>query len=258
MLSEVCDNAPNSCRLALRHCHEDFRTGESVQFYPGGIRIGQDKWISYSQCQQWHPPDLSITAAQFHRISWHAWSVLIHQEIKNSSSLFYYRGDNIFYRELEKQLNHHRESLLHALRSDLNPQTAISGLLGLGIGLTPTGDDWLTGFFAIWLLPGHPGCKDRQHFISAVAQAKNKTTLLSAVTLGAAIQHRYRESIGQFIKKIANNDSKEITDTLTEIKKIGSSSGCDMLCGMADACALTACFGEHYDHQDSYQKEHLF
>ena len=229
-----------------------------MQFYPSGIEMGQDIWVSYSHCQQWHPPDLSITAAAYHRISWQAWSALISQEINNSNSLFYYRGDNIFYRELGKQLNHYRAALLNTLRHGLNPAAAITGLLGLGIGLTPTGDDWLTGFCAIWLLPGHPGCKDRQYFISAVAQAKNKTTLLSAVTLGAAIQHRYRESIGQLIKKIATNDSKEITDTLTEIKKIGSSSGCDMLCGMADACALTACFGEHYDHQDSYQKEHLF
>lgn len=229
-----------------------------MQFYPNGIAIGQDRWISYSHCKRWHPPDLSITATAFNRISWQGWSGLIHQEINNSSSLFYYRGDNIFYRELGKQLNHYRAALLHTLRNGLNPVAAITGLLGLGIGLTPTGDDWLSGFCAIWLLPGHPGCHNRQYFISATAQAKNKTTLLSAVTLSAAIQHRYRESIGQLIKKIATNDSKEITDTLTEIKKIGSSSGCDMLCGIADACALTACFGEYYDDQDSYQKEHLF
>lgn len=258
MLSEVCDNAPNSCRLALRHCDDLFRAGEPVQFYPNGVEIGLDKWITFSRCQTWRSPALFLTATQFHAISWKKWSVEIHQEINNSSSLFYYRGDNIFYREIAKQLHTYRAQLLNALRCEINPQVAIAGLLGLGIGLTPSGDDWLCGFCAIWLLPGHPGNKDRHLFLSALEQGKNKTTLLSAITLNAAINQRQRESIGHFIQKIISNDGVQMTDTLNEIKKIGSSSGCDMLCGMADACALTALFGGIYDDQDSYQKEHLF
>nr|WP_255464871.1 DUF2877 domain-containing protein [Pantoea multigeneris] len=124
-------------------------------------------------------------------------------------------------------------------------------LIGLGIGLTPSGDDWLCGFSMIFFLPGHPGEKYRPFLIDALASGKPKTTLLSAITLEHHLQHRYREHVGEFITTLLSNNRQAIKPAIQKIKEIGSSSGCDMLCGIADACALTAEIGEHYVRQDS-------
>lgn len=258
LLSDVCDNAPNSCRLALRHCDENFRAGEPVQFFPNGIAVGPDKWITTTHSQPWQPARHQLTIGQYQKINWQAWYEEITRHINNSTSLFYYHGENIFYREMANQLRHYRDRLLTALKYNHDLQPAISGLLGLGIGLTPSGDDWLTGFCAIWLLPCHPGNKYKPQFLSAVEKWKGQTTLLSEITLRAAINQRYRESIDHLITQIVSNDISNITGTLNDIKKIGSSSGCDMLCGIADACALTTHCGGKYDNQDSNQKKHLF
>lgn len=244
LLSDSCDNAPNSCRLALRRCDGVFHPGQRVWFYPHGIEIGADKWIDFSTCQLWQPCRLFLTAADIHRISWRAWSQKIERQINNSSSLFYYRGANLFYREMARQLQHYRQELLNALRRGGDPQPAILNLLGAGTGLTPSGDDWLVGFIAIYLLPGHPGEKYRQTFLTALEEGKEKTTLLSAITLDAAIQQRYRQRIMCFIQAIISNQDFLITAAMKEMKKIGASSGCDMLCGIADACALTPYCGE--------------
>ncbi|EPE7118241.1 DUF2877 domain-containing protein, partial [Escherichia coli] len=48
------------------------------------------------------------------------------------------------------------------------------------------------------------------------------------------------------------------TQYVTDIKNIGSSSGCDMLYGMADACALSHRSGGNYVNQDSCKKKHVF
>ncbi len=122
--------------------------------------------------------------------------------------------------------------------------------MGLGIGLTPTGDDYLAGLCSVLFISGNPWLKYRDVFISALEAGKEKTTLLSAITLREAIFQRYRERIHHFIFKLTQGESHELAQSINEIKQIGSSSGCDMLYGMADALALTAYFGGEYVYQD--------
>ena len=248
LLSDECDNAPNSCRIALRHCNTKFNPGERVEFSQDGIEIGQRTWIDFSHCHLWQQPDRYLTAEKLISISWQQWGNCLNQHAESGQSLFYYRGDNVFHREMARQLQHYRDALFLAIRRNETPEAAIHSLIGLGIGLTPSGDDYLVGLCTILLLPGHPAHRYREVFQAVLAQAQEKTTLLSAITLAAAIEQRYRQVIGYLIEKIVNDDRQLIIHTINEIKKIGSSSGCDMLCGMADACILTSYFGEKYAH----------
>lgn len=250
LLSDEYDNAPNSCRIALRHCDRIFSPGERVQFSHGGIEIGQNIWVDFSHCHLWQPPDRYLTAEKLTQIAWYQWGRCIHQQVVGGDTLFYYCGDNLFYQAMAALLQRNREALLIALRRNEKVDEAIAGLIGLGIGLTPSGDDYLVGLCSILLLPGHPAQKYRQAFLSVLKNAQQKTTLLSAITLEAAINQRYRQVIGQLIEKIVHDDRQFIIHSINQIKKIGSSSGCDMLHGMADACFLTSYFGEQYAHQD--------
>ncbi len=252
LLSTDCDNGPNSCRLALEHCHHAFQPGERVSFHSNGIHIGTDKRIDFSRCTRWQPDAPYLTQARIKETDWQSLAQITQASVEQSSSLFYFRSGNIFYQEMSRLLQLHRMQLIAALRTGNCDaiENEITGLLGLGIGLTPSGDDYLAGLSTFLFVDGHPARKYRNVFISVLEREKHKTTLLSAITLREAIDQRYRESIHDFINQVVNGDLKNIQQPINEIKKIGSSSGCDMLCGMADAFALTRYDGENHVDQD--------
>lgn len=119
-------------------------------------------------------------------------------------------------------------------------------MMGLGIGLTPSADDYLTGLALILFISGHPSEKYKEEFYLGLQRGRNNTTLLSAITLEAALQQRCRENIHRFIHNIIYDIPWERNSGNRKIKHIGSSSGCDMLYGMADGCALSQTYGGNY------------
>ncbi|MCA1921780.1 DUF2877 domain-containing protein [Buttiauxella noackiae] len=252
LLSTDCDNAPNSCRLAVEHCPNHFKPGERVSFHSNGIDIGTDKRIDFSRCTRWEPEALFLSHTRIKQTDWQNLAQMTQASVIQSSSLFYFHGDNIFYQEMSRLLQLHRKQLISALNKGncAAIENEISGLLGLGIGLTPSGDDYLAGLSAVLFIAGHPARKYREVFISVLEREKHKTTQLSAITLREAIDQRYRETIYGFINQVVNGDLDNIQRSINEIKKIGSSSGCDMLCGMADAFFLTRNNGGNYVDQD--------
>lgn len=66
-------------------------------------------------------------------------------------------------------------------------------MMGLGIGLTPSADDYLTGLVLILFISGHPAEKYKEEFYLGLQRGRNNTTLLSAITLEAALQQRCRK-----------------------------------------------------------------
>ncbi|WP_157826204.1 oxamate carbamoyltransferase subunit AllH family protein, partial [Escherichia coli] len=52
--------------------------------------------------------------------------------------------------------------------------------------------------------------------------------------------------IHRFIHNIIYDIPGHATQAIEKIKHIGSSSGCDMLYGMADGCALSQTYGGNY------------
>ena len=251
LLSEGCDNAPNSCRLALTHCEDQFHPGEPVSFTESGIVVGKDKWIETSGCLPWRMPQWTPDATAFAVIRWHRWEEDIRQQLKNDDTLFLYQGDNPFYQEITRELLQRRQTLMTALNTGENISAAVSRLIGLGIGLTPSSDDYLVGLSTILFIPGHPLGKYRGEFFAALQRDGNNTTLLSKITLEEAFHQRYRESVARLLNHIINEQQPVSTQYITDIKNIGSSSGCDMLYGMADACALSHRSGGNYVDQDS-------
>ena len=246
LLCAAYDNAPNSCRLALTYFDNLFRPGESVRFTDSGIYIGHDKWIDIHRCERWQMPGAVLSAAAFTRIAWRRWQNIIIEQLHEDDTLFLYRGDNPFYKAMGRELQHRREILFNALRQNKNISAAIANMLGLGIGLTPSADDYLVGLSVILFIHGHPANQYRNEFLAALQCARHNTTPLSAITLEAAINQRYRESIAGLINIIINQPTIFSIEAIADIKNIGSSSGSDMLLGMADACALSQTYGGNY------------
>lgn len=252
LLCEDYDNGPYSCRLALTHFDGLFRLGEPVQFHPSGITVGEDKWIEATSCRRWQPAIPQMDGERFWHIPWQQWREAIAQQLQPHETLFLGQGDNPFYQAISSALQQRRQTLFNALLSGQKISSAVANMVGLGIGLTPSADDYLVGLSAILFINGHPAQKYRSDFYCALAAARGNTTQLSAITLEAAFAQRYRESIYGFINGIINEPTHFSIQAIANIKNIGSSSGCDMLYGMADACALSQAYGGNYVRQNSY------
>lgn len=119
-----------------------------------------------------------------------------------NETLFNYRGDNPFYQALNKELHIKRRAVIQAVNEKQNIAAAVASMMGLGIGLTPSADDYLTGLVLILFISGHPAEKYKEEFYRGLQRGRNNTTLLSAITLEAALQQRCRENIHHFIHDI--------------------------------------------------------
>lgn len=106
-----------------------------------------------------------------------------------NETLFNYRGDNPFYQALNKELHIKRRAVIQAVNDKQNIASAVASMMGLGIGLTPSADDYLTGLALILFIPASGG-KYKEEFYLGLQRGKNNTTLLSAITLEAALQQR--------------------------------------------------------------------
>lgn len=243
LLCNSYDNAPYSCRLALTHFDGLFRPGEPVQFHPSGIAIGEDKWIDTASSLRWRPARLRPDGDELRKIPWQRWSDVIHQQLQEHETLFLAGGDNPFYQAISRELRQRRNTLFNALLQGKDIAPAVINMVGLGIGLTPSADDYLVGLSALLFIDGHPARQYRTDFFTALQVAEKNTPLLSAITLKAAFEQRYRENIHQLVKQIINQPNDFSIQAIADIKNIGSSSGCDMLIGMADACALSQTYG---------------
>ena len=112
----------------------------------------------------------------------------------------------------------------------VSPPKGIVKLLGLGPGLTPSGDDFLVGLFIALSLCG------RKDLVSAVSEMIQPlmTTLtgpISRLHILAAIDGEGNESFHKMINAILIGDYTAISSQLNSISLIGHTSGWDALTG---------------------------
>jgi hypothetical protein len=105
---------------------------------------------------------------------------------------------------------------------------AIQGLIGLGPGLTPSGDDFLVG--ALSVLDAIGEREAHAAMARAIVDAlPGRTTPLSACFLRAAAVGHIGENLHQAVSQLLTGDA----DTaIAAVAKIGHSSGWDMIAGI--------------------------
>lgn len=117
---------------------------------------------------------------------------------------------------------------------------AATRLLGLGRGLTPSGDDWLCGFFSLLLAARNAGLcipKESDAVIEAVlAAAPARTSEISRAYLAAALGGKYCTVYAAVAAAcLGEGDFAPYADTALQM---GASSGTDTLCGALAAARL--------------------
>lgn len=121
--------------------------------------------------------------------------------------------------------------------------THARSLIGLGHGLTPSGDDFLLGLFTLFSVPGSP-VRHWQPLARMLArEAYRATNLISSSALRLAAEGRVRESIGALVAALFSGDEVSVTVSLDRVLAIGSSSGADIASGLLAGCQLSLQIG---------------
>jgi hypothetical protein len=134
------------------------------------------------------------------------------------------------------------EALCTALtaRDNAAALRAANSLVGLGPGLTPSGDDYLLGLFAVLNLAGGP-CEGWLRGGRDVldASSPHATHRISHVALVHAAHGRVRESIAALLQAVLHG-AGDLGIALQRVLAIGSTSGADIVRGIVDGLQLQA------------------
>lgn len=108
---------------------------------------------------------------------------------------------------------------------------AISGFLGLGIGMTPSGDDFLCGLFAAAYARGDAWRRavDMDQYRDWI---RGSTGAVSSAMLENAWCGQVRRSLWQLFDAIAQGDWEAQKRAVHNVIRYGSTSGTDMMCGV--------------------------
>lgn len=138
-----------------------------------------------------------------------------------------------------QKLDRHAGDLRAALRTGRDPGPAVGRMVGFGLGLTPSGDDLLTGFYAALCVLGGPAARP---WAAAVREAArpclNSTTQVGRWMLTCALEGRWRTSLQRVLLACAGQTGQNLEQAVRGLLAVGASSGFDMCIGVQSALAL--------------------
>ena len=115
-------------------------------------------------------------------------------------------------------------------------EKAITSLVGFGPGLTPTGDDFLTGIMAILHMMEKMGYPHRagNRILNYIARScLDKTTIFSEQMLLDGASGHFAFPIAKLVKDLMTQDNEErLKSSVNDLLSAGASSGYDVLSGM--------------------------
>ena len=108
-------------------------------------------------------------------------------------------------------------------------------LLGLGAGLTPSGDDYLVGFFAVLFFCSYRSKAIQQLAHDLAQNARESTNIISATYIKSASEKRFKKEISDLVQSVYQPDKSLIAPSLSQLLEVGSTSGTDIIQGILDA-----------------------
>jgi hypothetical protein len=131
------------------------------------------------------------------------------------------------------------ETALETFRAGARP-SELTAIVGVGSGLTPSGDDVLVGVLAgldaaHWVGRTIPGL--REQIVVALGSSVSRTTRLSAQMLAAAAARLYAEPVLAVLETVAESDPPPaVTEqAVAALLAVGHRSGADTLRGIVAA-----------------------
>jgi len=246
---ESLDDGPLNLRLADRFQQGvataiDVITGESWTLSPRHLRRADGLEIDHSRAEIWQPESLhgvadrsllSVNLAFLRHC-------LVVQERSDDGLIQLVLDAGPLRTATERAAQPCIRALVSDLpnwlaRNDVDDAAAALQLLGLGPGLTPSGDDLLAGLLITWYHLGASSTAERlgRALLTSGAERTNRISLThleaAAEGFGAAPMHDLLLALG-------GDDRRAIIEALDAASKIGHSSGLDAIAGLV--LALTA------------------
>ncbi|WP_055668894.1 DUF2877 domain-containing protein [Desnuesiella massiliensis] len=114
----------------------------------------------------------------------------------------------------------------------------ICNLIGMGIGLTPSGDDFLVGVISV--LHSINSTKSEKSYVKEFYESLcaeilcnlSKTTMVSRTYLQEAVCGNFSESFHNIYKALSEEDLEKLYEASLNMMAVGHSSGTDGLCGI--------------------------
>lgn len=148
---------------------------------------------------------------------------------------------NAFDKEMCRMLNERTSELIAGFYKNdigLNNQNA-KKLIGLGQGLTPSGDDFLVGLLLAFSTSKKDQFNQQKWREQVSKQAKSSTNIISYSAIKYAAIGQTRETIMLFIEVLnKEKNDKKVKQALANVMKIGSSSGTEMAWGIINGLTL--------------------
>ncbi|WP_191689893.1 DUF2877 domain-containing protein [Sporosarcina gallistercoris] len=244
--SEVIDNAPNTLVLNCTTM-ENLSVAVNDRIHSDGrvVWIGTAQGISFSEAQPWdtglpdYPQNTNGISKNLTYVKQRIREVGTAGGIKPGVN-----QTTPFEQEVRMMLSKNTASLVdHLAAGDVaGALRDAQSLLGLGPGLTPSGDDYLTGMIAVFMVHNHP-IPELQQFGKEVAViAKKATNIISFSAIEQASNGKVRESIAQLISYLLTGE-EEFLFAVDDVLQIGSSSGTDIALGIVAGIELTMKIG---------------
>ncbi|WP_019637904.1 DUF2877 domain-containing protein [Paenibacillus fonticola] len=242
--SESLDNGPNTLVTDLAHfskiqlsVHDRIEAMNNKLYVLNKIEIGFDhvkKWDSIL-------PPFPFNEQQWRRHLSTARDV-IEQHGTGGGMKYPIASSNSFGVEVWRLLSERSGLLENALlegRIGQAIQEAVR-LIGLGFGLTPSGDDYLVGLFAVINMPHGPFYEHRALCSEIVNAASGQTNEISYITLKKASTGEVRESLIRLLRDLTGGSEAAMVRSLQSVLNIGSTSGTDLATGIVSGLELSA------------------
>lgn len=244
VISDEFDDAPASIRIAIDDLQQlRLHQGDEVVVTPTEIRFSGadgDHVLMLQDAQRWTPASADLSALRIPDIE-RARASLEQNDIDAPQSPFG-RASAALIAAGVSQLRTVSSILAESRAADGAPDAAVVAatgrLIGLGEGLTPTGDDIVTGLAFLAAQPGMSLGRLLPSLAVGIDAHASRTTLLSVVTMRAAGAGRGRQSMHDLCVALAAGDTHALQDAAARILAIGHSSGADLLTGLRLALEL--------------------
>jgi hypothetical protein len=108
---------------------------------------------------------------------------------------------------------------------------AVKSLIGLGPGLTPMGDDFLTGFLSV-IATWQEGSLAAESLKKSIEENLYRTNSISSAMLRNAIDNIYHEYIQELVYAVVFEEADKVFLCCRKLLKIGATSGSDLAAGI--------------------------
>ena len=227
-------NGPFNLVLEEEICFLDYFNLEShISIFPNGLTVGNLS-IHTAEAKLWNPrPNWEVLHTRKGDIG----NQLSQLPITNYLSIVSF---DPLIGERSGLLNHSRLPISQSLVSNLSlalvnadissARKLASQLAGLGVGLTPSGDDIIMGaIYAAWII--HPFDVVRVIAQEIANAAAPLTTSISAAWLKAAGRGEAGSLWHEFFDALVSSNHAQIEESMDNILAVGETSGTDALAG---------------------------